>query len=573
MTRAGAGSSDAAGRGDGLRFGLALLVPLVAGAALRLYRLDVQVPTGDELHSVNAALARTTGEILRSWTYAGADYCVPLTALYRLALDAGLVLGEMQFRLPVLASGLVAVVALPALMRARLGDRAAHVLAWLIAISPLLVLYGRMIRSYMPAVLMAALALIAFERWWRRPRAPTAVGFVAAAVAAVWLHLGTASIVFAPFVWALGEVMLGGRDPAERSSIGPRLARLAGLGAAALAGVAVVLWPARASLLELVGLHGGGRFPGPSVWLEVARLQLGSASPWIAALAALAALRGAWLWWRRDRAWLALLVVTAAVHALTLAVQAPYLLESPVVFDRYWLPLLPFTLAAMAVGACEPLAARPLRSRAIAIALPAALVLLLALGGPLVGAGFRGSVFTHSNPRILFTGPPDSVPDDALPRFYRELASKPDGALVELPALNVATHAFDAYQAVHGRALRLGSLNELHGDARVDLRTLLSPTPERLLASDARYVVLHLDLRAEEANVRTREYLHAKRLAELESLWQVLERAGRVLGAELESSWGAPDHEEPGLRVWDLEAVRARRDAAALATRASTEDT
>ncbi len=87
------------------RWMLGLIPPVVVGIALRWIHLSAQIPTGDELHSINGALVRPLSEILQNWTYHGADYCVPLTALYRVLMDAGVVLSEMGFRTPVLLSG------------------------------------------------------------------------------------------------------------------------------------------------------------------------------------------------------------------------------------------------------------------------------------------------------------------------------------------------------------------------------------------------------------------------------------------------------------------------------------
>ena len=228
---------------------LCIGVALAGGAALRCWNLRDQVLGGDELHAVRAALAQPLPALLT--TYQLADSCIPLTALDRLLLDRGLALDEWRLRLPVLASGLLALVALPLLARRRLPPAGLPLYCALLAGSPLLILYSRVARSYMPATLLGFAAALAFDRWWAAdedgdapaaparspgrasgtaastagaPRARGATGWAAAYVAlaalAVWFHLGTAPLAVAPLVFAaaeLGLAALGPRRPARTS--------------------------------------------------------------------------------------------------------------------------------------------------------------------------------------------------------------------------------------------------------------------------------------------------------------------------------------------------------------------
>src|SRR5258708_3704988 len=74
-----------------------------AGVVLRLWRLPRQILLFDEWHAVRGALALPLGRILT--TFQMPDYSIPLTALYRLMLRAGVRPSEMTLRLPVLLSG------------------------------------------------------------------------------------------------------------------------------------------------------------------------------------------------------------------------------------------------------------------------------------------------------------------------------------------------------------------------------------------------------------------------------------------------------------------------------------
>src|SRR5205085_9235144 len=114
-------------------------------------------------------------------------------------------------RLPVLLCGLAALLVLPFVVRGWVGRRAALLFAALLAVSPLLVLYSRIARSYLPLVLFGVGAVVAFEVWWRERSRRAGAAFVGLAAVAVWFHLGAAPLVAAPFPFALGEVALPGR--------------------------------------------------------------------------------------------------------------------------------------------------------------------------------------------------------------------------------------------------------------------------------------------------------------------------------------------------------------------------
>lgn len=527
---------------------LGLAAALAAGLVLRLYRLREQILTGDELHAVHGALSRTVGEILRNWTYHGADYSVPLTAWFRLLMDHGVVLTEMGFRAPSLVAGGLTLIVVPLALWRRLGPAAAVVLAWLLAISPMLVLYGRMARSYALVVLLAAGAALAFERWWSLRSRAAGAAFVVLGALCVHLHLGSAPFVLSPFLFAALALVATWRE--QR----PRLPGLVALLGALLALVAALLLPARASLLELVGLHGGGSVPAASAWLEVGRLQVGTASGPLALVAALALVRGAFVLARRDRGFALYLLVLAVGHVLGLALLAPNFLHAAIVANRYLLLLLPFALALVALGLATPLAPRLGRTAAWAQAVGVAAVLAaLFWSGPLAGAEYRWSSFTHAQPFVLLTRPADRMPPSRVPRFYRELPPG-DEPVLEAPWTNVGTHSFAAYQALHRRPLRVASADRMLDDPRLALRNTVPATAQGILGSGARWAVVHLDLRREEQFVETFELRHAERLQRLPELWVALRGAGARIATELEATLGPPTYEDEVLRVWDLHA-------------------
>ena len=252
------------------RWSLGLVPPLLLALGLRWLGLHSQILTDDELHAVHGALAMPVRDIVQTWTFGGADYGVPQAAFYRVLMDQGFVFSEFSFRIPSLLAGLVAVFVLPCLAVNRIGERAAVVLAWLLAISPMLTLYSRIVRPYMPATLLATAAVLFFFRWWTTRSTGSAIGYVLCAVSAVYFHLVAAPLVLAPLAYAVVDGFI--RGEADRN----RLIRLFSLGSITVLLILAALLPAYESIFEIVNQKRDGLAPGLQNILDVTRLQIGT---------------------------------------------------------------------------------------------------------------------------------------------------------------------------------------------------------------------------------------------------------------------------------------------------------
>lgn len=538
-----------------------LAPPVAVGIALRLTRLTPQILTGDELHTVNGAIQRTVLEIVQSWTYRGADYCVPLTAFFRFLMDRGIVLSEMDFRLPMLAAGILTVAVAPVALATHLGRRAAIVLGWLLATSYLLVMYSRIVRSYGPVVLLGFAAVMAFECWWRTRSRSAAAGYVACAALASYFHLGAAPFVFAPLVYGALEWFRGRTAAAAGQRSGPGIAAVAGLSAAAGGLLTLLLLPARASLLELVRAHGRGSLPALADWGDVLQLLLGTTAWPLTLLLSLAIARGAWRSYRRAPDFVLYIATLVAVHCIGLAVLAPNYLEVPAVASRYLLVLLPFLLGFAAVGLTDPWAssATP-RVRAAGWSAVAALGVALVAGGPLARPVLRSTSFAHSGPALFFTQPPDRMPAEDVPGFYRELAQAPDdgrGGLLEFPWMNLASRALRIYQDIHGREVLVGLADARLADAPIAYRNIVDPDPEAFLASRARYLVVHLRQQEEEWRIESANPHANAAVRDLPGFWSALTNSALRMVSRLRADWGEPVYEDSAIRVWDLDLVRS----------------
>jgi hypothetical protein len=544
-----------------------LLPPIAVGAFLRLFRLGPQLLLYDELHAPRTVGELDFPEILT--TYREADNSIPLTALYELLVEQGVALGELHLRLPAIVAGLLALVVIPIALWRRLGRPAGIAAAWLVAISPGLVFYSRLARSYMPVVLLVFVAAMAFERWWRTGSARSGAGYVVAAAAAAWLHLGAGPIVAAPFLWAAGAKAVRPRQGRSLLAIG-----LLGLGLAA--GLAAFLVPAWESFTALLAEKSGSGRPGAAAVVDVLHLQAGAARPFAALVFWAAALLGLAVLLRRLPAFASFTLVLAAANLATLLVTAPYGVAHPVILNRYLLVGLPFVLAWAAAGlaaAWEAAAAGPqgspwsrrftLRRRAVRVAVAAALPLLV-VGGPLLDRRLLHSTFLTHDDFIAFASPaPAMVSPETVPLFYRRLAAAPgDEAVIEAPSLPTwvwQTH-LRIYQDIHRRRVLMAPAELSFFEADFDLDNYVEPEPAILLAAPARWLVLHRKSAWELDRV---DLGYAVGLPLAPEMRQFSRHMARRLGGHLHRHWGPPDYADDLLLVWDLERLRRRSGAGA----------
>jgi hypothetical protein len=521
----------------------------VAGVAIRLWNVRDQVLGGDELHAITTALSRPVGWILTN--YALADYSIPLTAAIRTWLDAGGRVTELGLRVPGIACGAL-LVALVAVASARALDAATGArAAWLIALSPVLVLYSRIARSYAPMVLLATGAAIAGWRWIDTRSRRAAIAYAALASLATWFHLGAGPFVVAPLAFALAL-----RARATPASADVPSWRDIGVAAGALlAGFALFLVPARESLLALVrGVRQSVR-PGAGAWATVAQLQLGAPDGALAGVAAALAALGALALARRRPRLAAYAASLVAAQVAGLLILAPTFFEYAFILNRYLLVCTPLLLVCVALGLGGLAPARPRVATLASVAFLAATL----LRGPLAAPAFLRGSFVHANDLVSFESQRLRVDPARAPRLYRELAGGAPGALVELPwhPWWNFSRVFAADQAVHGRRVIVsGAVPEL-AHPEVAFRNFVPPDPAAIAASGARWVVVHDDVQAEQQRLvglpESDDSLAVAPPPVRERVWNGLRLVAAESAAALEAAWGPPDHVEPGLRAWRLD--------------------
>jgi hypothetical protein len=519
---------------------LALLGAIAAGSTLRLWNLGAQVLSGDEFHAIIAALDRPISRIL--FFYQAADNCIPLSVLDRFLIDRGAALSEWSVRLPVLIAGFALLLLAPVWAWRRLGAGTAMALAWLVAISPGLVFYSRIARSYAPATLFGCAAVAAFETWHRRGGVASAAAYVACAVMAAWFHLGAVPMVLSPFlVAALALAAPGGRTR------GQALARLLVLGAGTIVGLAALLAPAHRSLLPSLASKHDQLGVTAQEAAEVGAWLAGVSSRWAAVAAGLACLAGLAILLRRN-GWLGGFALGAAAAQIAgVLLLAPVAHQSTIVLARYLVFALPCALVPVAVALGSPW---PPRWRATQPWLAAAGLAGLIAGGPFLDADLVRSSFAHDELFLRFTAPRPRLEAEGPVAVYHWLAQAGPGAVIELPwdPVFMSDRILGMYQTLHGRQVIVGGYRP---NTRLRFRNMIPVLPEYVLSTRARWLIVHPLIVREEARIGGGPWEPTPELR------RVFRRLAVATAARYRNLWGPPDYGDFWARVWDLD--RARR--------------
>ncbi len=497
---------------------------------LRLWNLPCQILGGDEVHAIRAALNLPLSKILV--TYQQTDNCIPLTAVYKLLMGWGVPVTEMVFRLPVLLCGLALLLALPAAVSGRVSPGTLAVYRWFVTLSPALVLYSRIARSYMPMVLFSFGAVMAFEAWWRTRSWRSGAVYVLLGALAVWFHLGAGPVVAAPFLFAAGDALV------RREDLRRDLRDLVLLGLSLTAAFALFLVPARASLLGVIaGKSVEQSVPWSEVLPDVFRLQAGTAYGWLALLFWMAVLAGLIVLIRKDRRLALFTLAVVGGHVAGLLILSPVGMASPVILGRYLLPVLPFVLlwASAALGT--------LRLGAGII------ILMLAVLGPFADPIVRRTSFLHHNDFVGFYRPYRLAPTEDVPAFYRRLKGE---TVLEFPWVFVwdSNRTFYVYQEVHGGRVLVSTPQHILFQPPLAMRNVVAPEPRVLCRSGARYVIVHRNVAREEDRITP-----GGRISEFEvaqPLRRLLRESAGALASRLKRDWGEPVYADRLLWVWDL---------------------
>jgi hypothetical protein len=199
------------------------------------------------------------------------------------------------------------------------------------------------------------------------------------------------------------------------------------------------------------------------------------------------------------------------------------------------------------------------RRRWLWTAVAASFLLAIAATGPFADRQFLRSSFQHGQDLMRFDRPAGRIDLGLVPSFYRSDAlAAPGASIVEFPFRGgwSATRAHAVYQGTHHARVLAAEPYRWLCNSRLRLRNHVCYRPDSILASDARFLVIHRDpLREEHRIVGGDDSGNAYDPAE----WNRVRRISRHLTRQLRREWGAPFDEDDRIVVWDLAAVRSER--------------
>jgi hypothetical protein len=540
-------ASEAAAGPPSAALGLATLaLPLLAGAVVRLGGLGRQILGGDELHPLRAAFSQPLATLLT--TYQAPDTYVPLASLAKLALLAGLPLDERWLRLPSLLAGLAAVVVVPRLAAPVLGRWAALLAAWLFALSPALVLYGRIVRAYAPLVLLAAVGALLAYRWAGRPNRADALGYAGCAALALYTHPVATPTAVAPLAWIWLRTIFATRSPK------PPLGATVRLTALLASGLLAVLATTVSSLLDLAARRriepqwSGETVHGLLAFFAGSAAPVAIAAFWLLAAAGLLVLAR-----RGGGSFAALLALSAGVQIVGVVVLAPVGVHEPLMFDRYTLTALPFLLLAAAAGLAAVLAP----GARFATPAAAAVLVLWTASGPLAESVRWRTSFAHHNDFVTYGCPRPHLDDGAVPAAYRELAALAGSEPVleaPWPSTWRFARSLPLYAELHRRPVLVGSPERWIGEPLLRLAAVRPLRVDAIAASGARFVIVHRDLGREETQLRNAPCGEPAAAEPRLPVWEQLRREATTLEAALTARYGPPRFADPAVAIWDLAA-------------------
>ena len=110
----------------------------------------------------------------------------------------------------------------------------------------------------------------------------------------------------------------------------------------------------------------------------------------------------------------------------------------------------------------------------------------------------------------------------------------------------------DPYQRVHRQPVKVAPEGLSLLDPRIALGHVVAPTPEGFLASGARYVVVHVDLRSETQSVPSPDARVPRGLIGSDKFWRRVRGLGVDMVMQLRAEWGEPIFRDRSVVVWDL---------------------
>lgn len=214
---------------------LPFVPPFLVGLFLRLYGLSGQIPVDDEWHSLNFVLDKSFFAVLT--THGLGANCIPQNVVHWILLHA-VGWSEAALFLPSVLCGIAGLLLFPWLISRLAGRTVAVFFSWLLAISPCVIFYSRILRPYSMVLFFGFLALLCLALWTRAGRPRLLLAYALTGFAAIYFHLYAALPVLAP----LGGLFLFALFRRRANESAPWISAKALVGAGALMAALVLLF-------------------------------------------------------------------------------------------------------------------------------------------------------------------------------------------------------------------------------------------------------------------------------------------------------------------------------------------
>lgn len=489
------------------------ILAIVVGTFLRLYQLTTQIVLEDEIHAITTLISKNYLNIALS--FGSSDHCIPLTIIYKI-FSQTIGLSEIGMHCPIVIFGIATLIVFPLLARRYIGMSARNIFAWLLAISPMHILYSRFARSYCISTFLAFVGVIAFYKWWTEQKRHMMYVYIFCAVIGPYFHLTILPFVLTPFLLIVGVYIFDKKNAFPFSIkeitqfflmvvlgllfflLGPSIYDTTALADKAINNL-------KAPLTEVDG----------HIIFNVMRLMFGAWNKWIVLISLLFCGFGAICAARQKKYFLlyCLCLSIAQIGAVTI-IQPAYIFVPRVSF-RYCFTLLPILFLFIAYGLAHPYKyfypskRKRIFYRGIIVSFFGALLYL----GPLQ---YMFSVPNQWLPCSIHKGivtTKHQTKKHSLSKFYYYLNSLPPESvfIVEAPWFFFMDNDInESYQKIHRQRMGIGFINEIGNQDRwgegefnsnadgLEFKYFINLCNARsFIERHVNFLILHKDLKAE----------------------------------------------------------------------------
>jgi hypothetical protein len=217
------------------------LLTIVVGGFLRLYLISDQIILDDDWHALNFTINHSLWYLLTHFSYAGANI-IPMNAYVRMLLvSSGW--SEILLILPSLVAGGASLLLFPLVLKRVFNSRTTIFFAFLFAVSPLIIFYSRVCRSYSIYTFLGFLSIWIFYEWSLTGEKKFGWLFAVTGILCVYFHFVGVIFIFVPLVCAAGIKLIPKfpRLPVIREKILPGFKELISVGCGILICLAILL--------------------------------------------------------------------------------------------------------------------------------------------------------------------------------------------------------------------------------------------------------------------------------------------------------------------------------------------